>query len=456
MSVLPPKYRSLCSKSCSATTSQSASSAGLVSVFTQFTQARMLPSESIIQYCSRLRGLATELGHLGQPISEPLLLSLVIHSLTPQFTYFSGQVATGHRSHRHHQRLRKLGCLHPSPQGLRDTCKHSPLAGHRVKYPGPCGSGLDWIGQPNFNRQQTGRPMAAFACPIHRHNDHTLDWCGALKRSVNVTSETDPPSGVGSGNTHGGSDRGSDDRGRVTVADAFFTAHPANNPFAALASPSPVCDPITTSMSLPTATLDTDFTYAFTASQGILTPTLGSHSNTSIIRYLGSACQVMLTLTQLPPIQEICISTVRSPPPPSTGIIVLPWHFRLRSHRSFLQGKQLLYHIHQSYWQVYHDGKWSVHSIPVLGMGMVSITTNGVPVKHLNCFHTRGIRASLYSLQRHHRPPCCAFVGDHQGMYLTFGKVYTRFQDDIDCRIQIRPLPLPPHPNLWYDIDHTT
>jgi hypothetical protein len=39
-------------------------------------------------------------------------------------------------------------------------------------------------------------------------------------------------------------------------------------------------------------------------------------------------------------------------------------------------------------------------------------------------------------------------------MYLTFGKIYKRVQDDIECRIQL--LPLPPHPNLRYAIDYTT
>jgi hypothetical protein len=80
----------------------------------------------------------------------------------------------------------------------------------RSKYP----ADLVWIGQPNLDRHQTVRLVTTFMCPIHRQNDHTLDRCGALKRSVNVTSKTDPPSGGGSGGNRGGSDHGSDDLGR--------------------------------------------------------------------------------------------------------------------------------------------------------------------------------------------------------------------------------------------------
>jgi hypothetical protein len=38
-------------------------------------------------------------------------------------------------------------------------------------------------------------------------------------------------------------------------------------------------------------------------------------------------------------------------------------------------------------------------------------------------------------------------------MYLTFGRVFTRVQDEIDCRIQLRPLPY--HLNTKYALDHT-
>jgi hypothetical protein len=76
-------------------THQSSSSAGLVSVFTRFLQARMPPTETIIQYCYKIRGLSTELGRLSQPISEPLMHLLVIHGLTPKFADLASQVITG-------------------------------------------------------------------------------------------------------------------------------------------------------------------------------------------------------------------------------------------------------------------------------------------------------------------------------------------------------------------------
>jgi hypothetical protein len=75
-------------------TQTSNSSAGLVSIFTRFLQVCMLPSESVIQYCSRVRGRATELGCLVQPILEPLVHLLVVHGITLQFTDFSAHVAT--------------------------------------------------------------------------------------------------------------------------------------------------------------------------------------------------------------------------------------------------------------------------------------------------------------------------------------------------------------------------
>jgi hypothetical protein len=38
-------------------------------------------------------------------------------------------------------------------------------------------------------------------------------------------------------------------------------------------------------------------------------------------------------------------------------------------------------------------------------------------------------------------------------MYLTFGRVFTHVQYEIDCRIQL--LPLPYHPNTNYAMEHT-
>jgi hypothetical protein len=74
---------------------QSSSRAGLVSVFTRFLQARMLSTETTIQYCSKIRGLSTEIGRLGQPIPKPLMRLLVVRGLTPKFSDFASQVATG-------------------------------------------------------------------------------------------------------------------------------------------------------------------------------------------------------------------------------------------------------------------------------------------------------------------------------------------------------------------------
>jgi hypothetical protein len=98
-----------------------------------------------------------------------------------------------------------------------------------------------------------------------------------------------------------------------TVTGASFTVHLTNSPLSALASPSLICDPNTTLTSA--ATLNMYFTYAFKASQCIVTPALGNHTNLAVIRYIGSACQVMVNPTQLPAIQETCISTAKSHPP---------------------------------------------------------------------------------------------------------------------------------------------
>jgi hypothetical protein len=63
--------------------------------------------------------------------------------------------------------------------------------------------------------------MACFKCPIHRSNDHTLDFRGTLKSSCNVTDKTAPPptSGVGSNGAPGrrGGTRDYDDQSRGRV-----------------------------------------------------------------------------------------------------------------------------------------------------------------------------------------------------------------------------------------------
>jgi hypothetical protein len=83
-----------------------------------------------------------------------------------------------------------------------------------------------------------------------------------------------------------------------------------NNPFAALVTPYPVCDPNTFNSNLPAETLDSNFTFMFAASKGIVTPS--NHSKQSVIGYLGTACQVMLYDTTLPTLPETCMSTVKS------------------------------------------------------------------------------------------------------------------------------------------------
>jgi hypothetical protein len=70
----------------------------------------------------------------------------------------------------------------------------------------------------------------------------------------------------------------------TTPVGECFVVNLANNPFAALAPPSPVCDPNTFSSILPAETLNSDFTLAFAASQGIVTPS--NHSNQYVIGYL--------------------------------------------------------------------------------------------------------------------------------------------------------------------------
>jgi hypothetical protein len=99
-----------------------------------------------------------------------------------------------------------------------------------------------------------------------------------------------------------------------------FAANMANNPFAALATPShvldpnsPVLDPNTVSSSIPADTLDSDFSFAFAASQGIVTPS--NHSKQSAIGYLCTACQVMLHPTNLSTTPEQCSSTIKSTVP---------------------------------------------------------------------------------------------------------------------------------------------
>jgi hypothetical protein len=92
-------------------------------------------------------------------------------------------------------------------------------------------------------------------------------------------------------------------------------------------------------------------------------------------------------------------------------------------------------------------------SIAVLRMGTVSITINGIPVKLIHCYHTPRLQASIYSPHSHRQTHHCSFLGYHNGMYSTFGRVLTSVQDDIDCCIQLCPLPY--HSNTKFALYHT-
>jgi hypothetical protein len=70
-------------------------------------------------------------------------------------------------------------------------------------------------------------------------------------------------------------------------------------------------------------------------------------------------------------------------------------------------------------------------SIPVLGTGTLSLTINEIPIKLIHCYHTPGLRSSLYLLHRHRRTYGCYLLGDNNGIYLTFGRVFTCVQDEI-------------------------
>jgi hypothetical protein len=92
----------------------------------------------------------------------------------------------------------------------------------------------------------------------------------------------------------------------------MFAASLSHNRFAALASPTQMFDPATRSTTEQAATIDSDFTFEFATSQGI-PPTLISHSKSALKMYIGTACQSDMTSTPcLPPIQETCVSTVKS------------------------------------------------------------------------------------------------------------------------------------------------
>jgi hypothetical protein len=136
----------------------------------------------------------------------------VIHGLISQFSDLSGQVATIVIDV-----VKGFNIWYAFLHRIRDYATHANI------YPGTSSSpgcdidpaDLAWIDQPNPDRHQTTNIMACFKCPIHCNNDHTLDRCGTLKRSVNMTVKTAPPPTNGSGSnedlSRGGGTRDSDD-----------------------------------------------------------------------------------------------------------------------------------------------------------------------------------------------------------------------------------------------------
>jgi hypothetical protein len=170
----------------------------------------MLPTETIIQYCSKIHGLSTELGCPGQPISEPLLRLLVVHGLTPKCAAFASQVATGVIDLVH-------GCnsWDAFVRRLRDYATHLNIrpAPSTATSADSDRSDLVWLGQPGLDKNQANRLMTLFTCPIHRSNDHNMDRCGAVKRFFTVSSKANSARG-GSTCRGGGSGTRDSDGGR--------------------------------------------------------------------------------------------------------------------------------------------------------------------------------------------------------------------------------------------------
>jgi hypothetical protein len=170
------------------------------------------------------------------------------------------------------------------------------------------------------------------------------------------------------------------------------------------------------------ATVYSDFTFEFAISQGIQ-PTLSYHNEPTLKLYSGIACHSgMMSTPRLPPIHETCVSTAKyiHPAQVDTSRIGIA---DSGANDPFFREK--------TYFLIYTPvhGKFIMMangaSFPVLGMGTASLAINGIPVKLIKCYHTPGLRASLYSLRRHRRTHSCYFLGDHNGIYLTFGRVFT-------------------------------
>jgi hypothetical protein len=115
--------------------------------------------------------------------------------------------------------------------------------------------------------------------------------------------------------------------------------------------------------------------------------------------YIGTACHSDMTSpSRLPSIQETCVSAAKSTQP----VNIDTSHIGIAN-----SGATDHFFREKSYFLTYTPvhGKFIMMSngasIPVLGMGTVSLTINGIPVKLIQCYYTPGLRASLYSLRRY-------------------------------------------------------
>jgi hypothetical protein len=58
--------------------------------------------------------------------------------------------------------------------------------------------------------------------------------------------------------------------------------------------------------------------------------------------------------------------------------------------------------------------------LPVQGQVTICALIKGIPKCMTQCYHVPDLQVCLYLLCRHRRTAGCSFVGDHNGMFLTF------------------------------------
>jgi hypothetical protein len=124
--------------------------------------------------------------------------------------------------------------------------------------------------------------------------------------------------------------------------------------------------------------VDSDFTFEFSTSQDIPAP-LSNHSKPALRLYIGTAFQYdMIDPPRLPHIHETCVSIVKSNQPSQ----VTTSHIDITD-----SGSTDHFFPETTYFLTYTPmhGKFIMMvngaSIPVLGMGTVSLTINGIPIK---------------------------------------------------------------------------